>query len=491
MCELFDGGPDALDVVVIFEGLEELADLGAGVVVQLGMGFGEIADFGGDNGPSVLGEPRGDSVDGGALGDEAGAGAVGGDVVVLIVGERFEVVGAGFDGGGFAVDVEIGVVGFDEADVIEEELVAAGGAEDALLEKHADFGSGALVVVGVNFDDHGDFVRRVTLEDDVLHGAFVAAGAGALGDGAFDDVTGDARFFRFFDGGEESGVGADIGTAELGGDGHFFDEFSDHLPLLQVYDGAFCVKPLASHRSGRSWRIGGRGAMAKAEAAGAIFCRFVQLRAGERCDGSSRNASRAALNQPNHSRGIPMKRIRFFSILAAVALAATGVRAADPGYVDLGKFTPAKGREFVEVNLHAPLIKLAARFVDKDEPEVAELLRGLKHVRVNVVGFDETNKRETTDRVDAIRSELEGQGWVKLVTVKEAEQAADVGVYVKMREDESIDGVVVTVIDRSDDKAVFVNVVGNITPEQISALGEGLNIEPLAKLSLKGRKKSV
>jgi len=66
-----------------------------------------------------------------------------------------------------------------------------------------------------------------------------------------------------------------------------------------------------------------------------------------------------------------------------------------------------------------------------------------------------------------------------------------VGVFVKMREDESIDGVVVTVIDRSDDKAVFVNVVGNITPEQISALGEGLNIEPLAKLSLKGRKKSV
>lgn len=186
-----------------------------------------------------------------------------------------------------------------------------------------------------------------------------------------------------------------------------------------------------------------------------------------------------------------MKRIRLLSILAAVALTATGVRAADPGYVDLGNFTPAKGREFVEVNLHAPLIKLAARFVDKDEPEVAKLLRSLKHVRVNVVGFNETNKAETTDRVEAIRGELESQGWVKLVTVQEAEQAADVGVYVKMREDESIEGVVVTVIDRSDDKAVFVNVVGNITPEQISALGEGLNIEPLAKLSLKGRKKSV
>ncbi len=185
------------------------------------------------------------------------------------------------------------------------------------------------------------------------------------------------------------------------------------------------------------------------------------------------------------------RRLFIVSIFSAVALAATSVRAAEPGYVDLGKFTPAKGCEFVEVNLHAPLIKLAARFVDKEEPEVAELLRSLKHVRVNVVGFDETNKAETTDRVEAIRSELEGQGWVRLVTVKEAEQAEDVGVYVKMREDESIDGVVVTVIDRSNDKAVFVNVVGNITPEQIAALGEGLNIEPLAKLKLGGSKKSV
>jgi hypothetical protein len=184
-------------------------------------------------------------------------------------------------------------------------------------------------------------------------------------------------------------------------------------------------------------------------------------------------------------------RLFFLSICSAVALAATSVSAAESGFVDLGKFKPAKGCEFVEVNLHAPLIKIAARFVDKEEPEVAELLRSLKHVRVNVVGFDETNKEETTNRVEAIRSELEGQGWIKLVTVKEAEQAEDVGVYMKMREDESIDGIVVTVIDRSDDKAVFVNVVGNITPEQISALGEGLNIEPLTKLQLKGRKKSV
>ena len=35
------GGPDAVDVVVVFEGLEEFADFGALVVGQFGVALGE------------------------------------------------------------------------------------------------------------------------------------------------------------------------------------------------------------------------------------------------------------------------------------------------------------------------------------------------------------------------------------------------------------------------------------------------------------------
>ena len=106
-------------------------------------------------------------------------------------------------------------------------------------------------------------------------------------------------------------------------------------------------------------------------------------------------------------------------MLASALLSfATVGRAAEPGYVDLGKFSPAEGCQFVEVNLHAPLLKFASIFVDKEEPEAAALIRSLKHVRVNVVGFNDETRGETTERVRSIRKELATQGWTQVVTVQ-------------------------------------------------------------------------
>jgi hypothetical protein len=80
---------------------------------------------------------------------------------------------------------------------------------------------------------------------------------------------------------------------------------------------------------------------------------------------------------------------------------------------------------------------------------------------------------------------LEGQGWTRVVTVQEGGKDQDVGVYVKMNTDDTIDGVVVTVIDAGEKQAVLVNVVGNIKPEQIAALGRQLHIDPLAQFKFK------
>jgi len=59
-----------------------------------------------------------------------------------------------------------------------------------------------------------------------------------------------------------------------------------------------------------------------------------------------------------------------------------------------------------------------------------------------------------------------------------------VAVFVKTNEREGIDGIVVTVLDPNEKQAVFVNVVGDIKPEQIAALGKNLHIDPLAHLKL-------
>jgi hypothetical protein len=151
-----------------------------------------------------------------------------------------------------------------------------------------------------------------------------------------------------------------------------------------------------------------------------------------------------------------------------------------PGYVDFGKFTPpASGDEFVEVHIKSNLISMAARLAEKSEPQVAELLRGLQLIRVNVIGLNSENRAEMEKRVKTIRSELDGQGWERIVTAQQKDE--DVGIYVKTRGQEAVEGIVVTVLEAKGE-AVLVNIVGDIKPEKLAMLGERFNIEPLKKI---------
>jgi hypothetical protein len=163
----------------------------------------------------------------------------------------------------------------------------------------------------------------------------------------------------------------------------------------------------------------------------------------------------------------------------AFALLVTAAAAApEPGYVDFGKFTGPKKGEYVEVTLGKGMLKLASIFTRHHHPEASDLISGLTRVRVNVVGLDDGNRAANTERVNKLREDLGKQGWDQIVTVR-GKKDEDVAVFVKQRDGEVIDGVVVTVIDGRKGEAVFVNVVGKIKPEQIAMLGEHLDIKPL------------
>lgn len=150
-----------------------------------------------------------------------------------------------------------------------------------------------------------------------------------------------------------------------------------------------------------------------------------------------------------------------------------------PGQVDFGSFSPpTSGGEFVEVNLSSSLISLAASFVEKAEPDVAKLLKGLQLVRVNVIGVNDQNRTDMEKRVQHVRKELDSKGWERIVTAKK--DAQDVGIYLKTQNKDTVQGVCVVVME-GNKQAVFVNVVGEIKPEQLSLLGEKLNIDPLKK----------
>ena len=116
----------------------------------------------------------------------------------------------------------------------------------------------------------------------------------------------------------------------------------------------------------------------------------------------------------------------------------------------------------------------------------AELLRNIRHVRVNVIGLDDTNRAATLAQVATVRADLARKGWEKIITVREGadQEGDDVAIFMKSRSDEAIEGLVVTVISKQGE-AVLVNVVGDIRADQLAKLGERLDLEPMRKLKLR------
>jgi Skp family chaperone for outer membrane proteins len=168
------------------------------------------------------------------------------------------------------------------------------------------------------------------------------------------------------------------------------------------------------------------------------------------------------------------------------ALLSASVHAADsePGYIDMGQLVPSAKGEYVEINLSPSLLKFAAKIASKQEPAAAALIGNLKRVRVNVVSLDDGNRKGTIEQMDNIRRKLESQGWTQMVNVREKNGGDNVNVHVKQASEDVIEGLVVTVIGKKGE-AVFVNIVGNISADQISEVATALNIDPLKKIHVK------
>ena len=174
-------------------------------------------------------------------------------------------------------------------------------------------------------------------------------------------------------------------------------------------------------------------------------------------------------------RTIPV--LRVFAVLLLAALAASAQKLTDePGYVpfaELGLF-PRESLS-VEINLGGGLIKLVAAATRKDDPELSSLLAGLKNIQLQVLPLTEKEPAALKAKVDRAVRWLEGKGWTAVVKVREGSE--ETFIYLKQIGDQIVG---LTVLSFSPgDEAALINIVGRIDPEQLSRIGEGLDLEPL------------
>lgn len=151
----------------------------------------------------------------------------------------------------------------------------------------------------------------------------------------------------------------------------------------------------------------------------------------------------------------------------------------EPGYVDLRLVESWFDAEpMIEVNIKGALLRLVAEASRYEDPELARLLYKLKALQVRGFSLRGANYREVERQTAGLARILEDEGWDTVVRVREYDDDERVDVYVKV-DDDRIAGMMVMVLDTDEDESFFVNIVGDIDPEQIGRIGRKFDIGPL------------
>ena len=119
---------------------------------------------------------------------------------------------------------------------------------------------------------------------------------------------------------------------------------------------------------------------------------------------------------------------------------------------------------------------MVGSFAKAEDPEVAEMLSNLEFVKVRIYGLNgKLDKANFT--VDNLSKKLKAENWETLVTVNDYEEDQNVRIFSKTT-DNIIDGFVVMVVspEKEGGEAVFINIVGDIDPNQIAKITDNLDI---------------
>jgi len=146
--------------------------------------------------------------------------------------------------------------------------------------------------------------------------------------------------------------------------------------------------------------------------------------------------------------------------------------------VDLDKLAD-RAKESVDVTLDSSTLQLASGFLSKDDPDevqVKKMISKLKGIYVRSFEFDKEGQYSMSD-VQAIRAQLKGPNWSRIVGVKSV-GGENAEIYLQKNGDQ-IGGIVV--LDAEPKELTIVHVDGPISPEELSRLGGHMGIPNIGK----------
>lgn len=149
-----------------------------------------------------------------------------------------------------------------------------------------------------------------------------------------------------------------------------------------------------------------------------------------------------------------------------------------PSYIDFNQFDFFKNHEKkVEIYLRPSILKFAAKAALKEDPELSNLLENIKLISVNVFQIDDKNIQDIKIIINDVSKKLKSKNWENVVSVKDKKDYVEIFTQI---DKDKFSGFVIMAVNGKE--AVFVNVVGDIRPEQLEKLSGKFNIPNLTKM---------
>lgn len=173
---------------------------------------------------------------------------------------------------------------------------------------------------------------------------------------------------------------------------------------------------------------------------------------------------------------------KVLSAAVAIALSAGLPARAQSPKLDLGNLSRLadKANEVVDVTLDGPTLKFAEKFMgedkDEDDAEALRIIRNLTGIYVKSFEFDKPGEYSESD-VDAIRAQLKGSAWSKLVDVQSKREHELDEVYLMSDASGKTLGLAVIVAEQQE--LTVVNIVGPIDVDHLADLEGKMGIPDL------------
>jgi len=135
----------------------------------------------------------------------------------------------------------------------------------------------------------------------------------------------------------------------------------------------------------------------------------------------------------------------------------------------------AKASEHLDLNLNATTLQFAAKFLDADDPEEAQIKKmvsGLEGIWVRHFVFKASNSWTQAD-LEAIRAQLRGPEWTKIVGVKSEDEDETDEVYMRTVGNKMAG---VAILAASGKELTVVQISGPIDLDALATLGGHMGV---------------